>query len=504
MNGNTFFVPKILLCGDEAEFISRVGDKRPFKIVGHVQFCGEKYGQKFNFVQDGKILLNDRLCESSELLNMIRGGIDYIIFNDCREIAYLTNALNELGYPITQRITTLEFMSFPIDNFYDIWADAYLMGLLKNLLIKTLLDVDAHFVKGRLFTKEPNDLTEIDCIYDGDFFPMKENIFRHVYKDFSKCYLKHYDAVLLSEKSPADFDTAFYLLKDTTDLVITFARNDSSLIKHIQNSVNNFARVNFMPYSAGVWFFCYRRTPPTDFAMYVVTHKALPPELIENFPDKYKLIHAGRILGENLGYLGDNTGDNISELNPYLNEMTALYWIWKNTSHTVIGLSHYRRFFFQERPQNFLTEQEVLRILENYDIIVCKPFLSLGNSWHEQIAMAVRDEKLINFSEEVIRKNLMRKQPDYCNVFDYRMRMSGGYFKGMFVARRNVFDAYCEWLFSFMIDSTREVLRETELATTKGNLKRLMGFHCEGMLTVWLMKNRLRVKELNLIEIPGI
>lgn len=44
MNGENSFVPKILLCGDEAEFISRVGEKRPFKIVGHLQFVGKVDG----------------------------------------------------------------------------------------------------------------------------------------------------------------------------------------------------------------------------------------------------------------------------------------------------------------------------------------------------------------------------------------------------------------------------------------------------------------------------
>ena len=118
--------------------------------------------------------------------------------------------------------------------------------------------------------------------------------------------------------------------------------------------------------------------------------------------------------------------------------------------------------------------------------------------------MVVGNENLIDFSEEVIRNNLMRTHPDYLDTFDYRMKISNGYFMNMLVARRNVLNAYCEWLFSFMIDSTREVLRETELATTKGNVKRLMGFHCEGMLTVWLMKNRLRVKELGITTIPGV
>lgn len=435
MNGETFFVPKILLCGDEAEFISRVGDKRSFKIVGHVQFGGEKDGQKFNFTQDGKFLLDDRLCESSELLNMIRGGgINYIVFNDCHELSYLRASLDKLGCPPAQRITTLEFTSLPPDNFYDIRADVLLIRLLlKALSIKTLLDVDAHFVKGRLFTKDPNDLTEIDCIYDGDFFPMKENIFRHVYKNFSECYLKHYDAALLSEKTPADFDTAFYLLKDTTDLVITFARNGSALAKHLQNTKENFQKLDVRPVASGQWILCYRRTPPTDFAMYVVTHKALPPEHVQKFPANYKLIHAGRALGEDLGYLGDNLGDNISELNPYINEMTALYWMWKNTSHTAIGLSHYRRFFYKDNPENFLTEQEALQLLEDYDIIVCKPIFRPA-PFIEMLQIAIRDKGLLEFANVTIRKYLMRMHPDYLDTFDYRMKCPLGYYKSMFVA----------------------------------------------------------------------
>ena len=41
--GNLSFIPKILLCGDDLEFISQVGN-RPFKIVGHVQFTGKVDG----------------------------------------------------------------------------------------------------------------------------------------------------------------------------------------------------------------------------------------------------------------------------------------------------------------------------------------------------------------------------------------------------------------------------------------------------------------------------
>ena len=47
--------------------------------------------------------------------------------------------------------------------------------------------------------------------------------------------------------------------------------------------------------------------------------------------------------------LGDDSGDNISVANRALNEMTAIYWAWKNYDKLgnpdYIGLNHYRRLF---------------------------------------------------------------------------------------------------------------------------------------------------------------
>ncbi|MBR6268426.1 MAG: DUF4422 domain-containing protein [Selenomonadaceae bacterium] len=39
----------------------------------------------------------------------------------------------------------------------------------------------------------------------------------------------------------------------------------------------------------------------------------------------------------------DNTGKNISARNKQYCEMTATYWVWKNTHHTWKGIEHYRR-----------------------------------------------------------------------------------------------------------------------------------------------------------------
>ena len=61
----------------------------------------------------------------------------------------------------------------------------------------------------------------------------------------------------------------------------------------------------------------------------------------------YLPVHVGRALHPDidLGFAGDDTGDNISAKNPHYCELTALYWAWKNLAADYIGLVHYRRYF---------------------------------------------------------------------------------------------------------------------------------------------------------------
>ena len=98
----------------------------------------------------------------------------------------------------------------------------------------------------------------------------------------------------------------------------------------------------------------------------------------------------------------------------------------------------------------------------------------------------------------------MRAQPDYLDAFNFKMNLPTNFYFNMFVARRAVFEAYCEWLFSFMIDSTREILNKTPLAKLQPSERRLPGHFSERMLTVWLMKNRLRIKEIKVIYVDGL
>lgn len=59
----------------------------------------------------------------------------------------------------------------------------------------------------------------------------------------------------------------------------------------------------------------------------------------------YLPVHAGAAGKANisLSYQRDDEGENISLKNPNYCELTALYWLWKNSKAEYLGLAHYRR-----------------------------------------------------------------------------------------------------------------------------------------------------------------
>jgi hypothetical protein len=71
-------------------------------------------------------------------------------------------------------------------------------------------------------------------------------------------------------------------------------------------------------------------------------------------------IHVGKELSEiDLGILGDNTFENISNLNPFYCELTATYWAWKNVKTDYVGICHYRRYFYRTDFSNFFSKRRL-------------------------------------------------------------------------------------------------------------------------------------------------
>ena len=101
-----------------------------------------------------------------------------------------------------------------------------------------------------------------------------------------------------------------------------------------------------------------------DTRIYVMTHKK-----IAVIPDPaYVPLHVGRAGSGELGYIGDHTGEHISEKNPRYCELTGLYWLWKNVRCDIIGICHYRRYFVRE--EKLLDRAYIEDKIASYPIIV--------------------------------------------------------------------------------------------------------------------------------------
>lgn len=224
--------------------------------------------------------------------------------------------------------------------------------------------------------------------------------------------------------------------------------------------------------------------------IYVATHKKteFPKEKI------YKPIRVGSALNsDDFGYQRDDIGDNISNKNKSFCELTATYWIMKNDKSDIVGLTHYRRYFFKKHKnnklENVLSEQDIREILRDKDIIVPNStFIIKHNaekSWEKTHIKKDYDE---------CRKIIAEKYPDYVEAFEQFSKSRFLYICNMFIARKEIFDEYYKWLFDILF----ELEKRTDISNYDDYNKRLFGFMSERLFNVWLLKH----KELKIQKMP--
>lgn len=237
------------------------------------------------------------------------------------------------------------------------------------------------------------------------------------------------------------------------------------------------------------WIIDTKYTPSAeDIAIYVANHRKY--HVLSN--DLYKPLCVGTYKRE--GYLTEQTGENIVHLNLKINECTALYWIWKNTNTKYVGLNHYRRYFYiDDIPciENYLDRETIRELLEIYDIILPKSYPQTKVKIIDQIKRSI-DQRLFDKNYIMFRNKIQDKQPDYLEAFDNVMEGYNAFLCNIFVTRREIMNQYCQWLFSFLIESAEEI----DVNGYDKYSQRVIGFLAERMWTVWLKRNKLKIKEL--------
>ncbi|MDK2807958.1 MAG: hypothetical protein PWP24_692 [Clostridiales bacterium] len=221
----------------------------------------------------------------------------------------------------------------------------------------------------------------------------------------------------------------------------------------------------------------------------VATHKKyrMPSD------EMYFPIHVGKA-GKNLelGYVGDNTGDHISEKNSTFCELTGIYWAYKNLDAEYIGLTHYRRHFTRynkgrDKFGNILSQNQLESLLRETSIILPKKrhyFIETNYSHY----IHAHHKEGIDLLGEIIRK----KHPSYLASYDNFMKRTSAHMFNMFIMRKDYFDAFCKWMFPILFEIEKR-LDITDYSTYE---KRVFGFLAERMLDIWIDANHLSYKEL--------
>lgn len=217
---------------------------------------------------------------------------------------------------------------------------------------------------------------------------------------------------------------------------------------------------------------------------YIITHKAFtPPKL----PD-YTPLQVGN--GPDLGWLRDNTGDEISAKNPNWCELTGLYWIWKNDHESdVVSISHYRRYF--QGREGILRSAEIEQLLGDHDILLAE-----FEPYKETVYQQYANESGFAKDLDNVRGIIEKQDPDALAAFDSVMNQGGLCQYNMMVCRKDRYDAYCRWLFQIL----EELEPSVDLADYNDYQKRIYGFLAERLLNVWVRARDLRVKTLPVLQ----
>ncbi len=504
------YVARVLLCGSMKNFSDDMRSR--VQVVGRIKFVGAAERGEFVMpanntaadkftLKDGdfKIFLDGAEISADNLRGRLDGSADYIAFTSRDEFLLRFRELYALK--LIDRALPLEtILTYAAEGFFALNNAAQVFNLIYALNVPRTLDVDGYFAAND-YHMFPDSGSRIEGVVDGVTFPAIENFYGRIYRTLDDCKFRFFDAVLLTaERTPAEFIDALIATEALSDNVLTFVRRGSPLESWLAAHGDAFRKISAFGAVNGSWLLLNKRTS-ADFACYVVTHKdAQLPAL----PDGYRIIHAGHAQStQTFGDVVDDSGDNISRLNLYLNEITALYWIWKHTRHAFIGFVHYRRFFTAKGATTFnvddlLTADEAREILREHDIIVdgCKFGYIPLRDWKAMLSTRPLAEHVI----ATVRKYIAARQPEYLAAYDRINDGFGTFCYEIFVTRRKIFDAYCAWLFDFIIDATEEILATTDIAASDDpRTYRSVSFLAEHLLGVWLIKNRLRIKTLPLI-----
>lgn len=222
--------------------------------------------------------------------------------------------------------------------------------------------------------------------------------------------------------------------------------------------------------------------------------------------------------------VGDNTGENISKYNRYLNEMTVIYWMWKNYDKLgnpdYIGFMQYGKHLIfnpymeisrqewiphtecyiydleQYVKQDNFNENYILSAIGEYDC-VCAAKLDIKTGSQKATTCRERMDELSDGMVhvfDIMSDTIKKKYPAYKKQLSQIENGSVHYPLNVFVMRKEIFFKYCEFIFGVLF----EVLKKIDLTNATPVQKRAPGFCSEFLTSMFIsrLEKTYKVKEL--------
>lgn len=202
----------------------------------------------------------------------------------------------------------------------------------------------------------------------------------------------------------------------------------------------------------------------------------------KEYPWEIPIQVGASLTDQRISEVRDNTGDHISQKNGTYCELTALYWIWKNDKSDknktgYLGLSHYRRHFeLSDQIIRQLTKSDI-------DVVLTIPIMNFPNVR----AIYGYDHEAVDW--DVMLEAIQELYPDYSHTADLVQNGVYYYAYNMFIARRDIFCSYCEWLFHILDYCEANIRPKADQYQN-----RFLGFLAERLLTIFFLHHRYRWK----------
>lgn len=221
----------------------------------------------------------------------------------------------------------------------------------------------------------------------------------------------------------------------------------------------------------------------------VAAHKKFPMPEVEGYLPV--LVGAKKNYKPDIPYQRDDEGENISAKNPNYNELTAIYWAWKNLKNVdAVGLVHYRRLFFEKKPYNLnnaISVEKVQKLLQEYDVLLPKKRNYYIETNYSHYIHAHHKEPL-DKTREIIKKTY----PAYLKAFDKVMKSKKAHMFSMFIMKSRAFDSYCTFMFGILSKLENEI----DISDYSVQEARVFGYISELLMDVWLYTTNESYKEI--------